>query len=71
MYYAKIGYRFVFAQNRAFLEPAVSYRYVIKEASPEMNPLGGEVVANESLIENFEDFPSPIGIDFKIGLFLY
>ncbi|MCV9385891.1 hypothetical protein [Reichenbachiella ulvae] len=71
MYYAKIGYRFVFAQKRAFLEPSLSYRYVIKEATPEINSYDGEVVTNESLIWNFDDFPAPLGIDFKVGLFLF
>lgn len=71
MYYAKIGYRFVFAQKRAFVEPSLSYRYVIKEATPQINSFDGEVVTNESLINNFDDFPSPLGVDVKVGLFLF
>lgn len=71
IYYAKVGYRFIFGEGRAFLEPNVSYRFVSKEVSPALYRPEGSVVRNEDFVDNFDEFPLPFSFDFKLGIVLF
>lgn len=71
IYYAKVGYRFVFGDSRAFFEPSISYRFVDKEVSPTLYRPEGDIVSNEDFVDNFDDFPLPICFDFKFGIVLF
>lgn len=68
--FAKIGYRYMTQTERFFLEAGISIGYVNKSTSPQPEIENGRIVSNSDLFNQWDDYPLPMGVEFKLGFLI-